>query len=147
MTDWQPYREPLRVTLTRTLGIAAVAAAIASRWMGGLHHWPVLAVLMLWPAFGGHWIDVLFLNWLRPRLPAERAIQLVARLAVWFAGGIVLAIGLRLTAILLASPTAARWPMAWTTWAMAGALFIAIELVAHAALQLRGRASFYNGLG
>lgn len=147
MTDWKPYREPLRVTLTRTLGIAAVAAAIASRWLGGLHRWPVLAVLTLWPALGGHWIDLFFLNWLRPRLPAARSIQLVARLAVWFAGGMVLAFGARATAVLISSSVTSRWSLAWTTWAMAGALFIGIELVAHAALQLRGRASFYNGLG
>lgn len=146
MAEWQPYREPLRVTLTRTLGIAVLAATIAAprlRWLGGFRRWPVLVLLMLWPSFGGHWVDLLFLNWLRPRLPAARSIQLIARLAVWFAAGIILAFGARMTANLLL----VRPPAAWLPWAMAGAAFVAIELVAHAALQLRGRASFYNGLG
>src|SRR6185369_16862966 len=80
MADWQPYREPLRVTLTRTIGIAIVAGAIASSWLGGIRRWPILVVLMLWPAFGGHWVDLLFLNWLRPRLPSGRAVQVAARI-------------------------------------------------------------------
>lgn len=143
MADWQPYDEPLRVTLTRTLIIASLAGAVVAPWSGGLRRWPILSLLMLWPAFGGHWVDVLFLNWLRPRLPAASHIQRAARMAVWFVGGILLALGARLTATLLLS----RPPAAWLTWAMAGTAFVSIELIAHAALHLRGRASFYNGLG
>jgi hypothetical protein len=98
---------------------------------------------MLWPSFGGHWIDLLFLNWLRPRLPAARPIQIAARVAVWLAGGIVLALGARVTALLILT----RPLGAWSTWAMAGAAFIGVELIAHAVLHFRGRPSFYNGLG
>jgi len=143
MADWQPYREPLRVTLTRTFSIAVLAATVAAPWLGGFRRWPVLVVLMLWPSFGGHWVDLFFLNWLRPRLPVARSIQRVARIALWFAAGIVLAFGARMTGNLLL----ARPPMAWLPWAIAGTAFVAIELVAHAALHVRGRASFYNGLG
>jgi fatty acid desaturase len=143
MADWQRHREPLRVTLTRTLSVAILAGAIVAPWTGGLRRWPVLAVLMLWPAFGGHWVDLLFLNWLRPRLPAARQIQRAARIALWFLGGIVLALGAWLTAMLLL----ARPNVTWLTWPMAGTVFVALELIAHAALHLRGRASFYNGLG
>lgn len=143
MAEWQPFREPLRVTLTRTLSIAVVAGAIVALSSGRLRLWPAVSLLMLWPAVGGHWIDLLFLNVIRPRLPDRRAIQLLARIAVWFSGGIVLAAGVRLTARLL--PAHSR--LAWLTWATAGIVFIAIELVAHAGLHLRGRPSFYNGLG
>jgi hypothetical protein len=106
MTDWQPYREPLRTTLVRTVSIALLAGALVALWSGGLRRWPAMSLLMLWPAFGGHWVDLLFLNYLRPR------------------------------------PR-----VAWLTWAIAGVAFITIELIAHAALHLRGRPSFYNGLG
>jgi hypothetical protein len=143
MAGWQPYREPLRVTLTRTIGIAMFAAAVAAPWLGGFRRWPMLVVLMLWPSFGGHWIDLFFLNWLRERLPSATLVQRVARIALWFAGGMVLALGARLTAALIFS----RPPATWLPWAVAGAAFVAIELVAHAALQFRGRPSFYNGLG
>jgi hypothetical protein len=98
---------------------------------------------MLWPSFGGHWVDVWFLNWLRPRLSVARAVQVWARLGVWFVGGIGLALGMALTAIALNEFVPARWPVLW----FGGLAFIGIELVAHLALQLRGRPSFYNGRG
>ncbi len=143
MTDWQPYREPLRVTLIRTVSIALVAGALVALRARALGLWPVFSLLMLWPAFGGHWIDLLFLNGLRPRLPSSRVVQRLTRIAVWFAGGVVLAIGVRLTGrLLLEHPR-----LAWLTWATAGVLFVGVELVAHAGLHLRGRPSFYNGLG
>jgi hypothetical protein len=143
MPDWRPYREPLRVTLTRTISIAIVAGAVVASRSGGVRRWPLLSLLMLWPALGGHWIDLAFLNWLRPRLPVSRRIQVVARIAVWFVGGMALALGARLTATLLLE----HQSLAWLTWAMAGTAFVGIELVAHGALHLRGRPSFYNGLG
>jgi hypothetical protein len=142
MTDWQPYREPLRATLTRTLSIALVAGGVAALLSGGgIKRWSLLSLVMLWPAFGGHWIDLLFLNGIRPHLPSTPVVQRLARLAVWFAGGILLAAGARLTAGVLL----ARTRLSWLTWATAGALFIGVELVAHAALHLRSRPSFYDG--
>jgi hypothetical protein len=138
-----PYVESLRATLTRTIAIAAVAAVIVSTWSGGLRRWPILFMIMMWPAFGGHWIDLFFLNWLRQRLPPATTVQRVARLTLWFGGGIVLAIGARMTATRLMGGPPARWP----TWEIAGAGFVAIELIAHAVLHLRGRPSFYDGKG
>lgn len=143
MPEWQPYREPLRRTLIRTLTIALVAGAVVALWSGRWRRWPVLSLLMLWPAFGGHWIELLFLNAVRPRIPASRTTQRLVRFMVWFAGGVVLALGVQLTVRVLLG----RAPMAWLTWAIAGTAFVTIELVAHAVLQLRGRPSFYNGLG
>ena len=37
---------------------------------------------MLWPSLGGHWVELWFLNWLRPRLPVARGAQIVTRLGV-----------------------------------------------------------------
>ncbi len=65
------------------------------------------------------------------------------RVAVWFVGGGVLALGVRLTATLLRQ----RAGLPWLTWAGAGAAFVGIELIAHAVLFARGRPSFFNGLG
>jgi len=143
MADWKPFREPIRVTLTRTVSIALVAGAVVALSAGGVRLWPAYTLLMLWPAFGGHWIDLLFLNGLRPHLPANRLIHTLARLLVWFVGGVALATGAQLTARALFSPPI----LFWLTWAIAGVVFVGIELVAHAALHLRGRPSFYNGLG
>src|SRR5438034_11043719 len=107
---WQPYREPLRVTLLRTGTIAVVVGALLARpWReGGLARWPMATLLVLWPALGGHFVEVWFLNWLRPRLPDARAVQVGARIGVWFVGGIGLALGMRLTAMALGLRPA-RW--------------------------------------
>ncbi|MDB5319802.1 MAG: hypothetical protein JWN40_1433 [Phycisphaerales bacterium] len=142
-SQWQPYREPLRITLLRTGVIALVVGAVlALRW-GGLARWPIATLLALWPSFGGHWVELWFLNWLRPRLPNARSLQLAARVAAWFVGGAALAVGMYLTAMALAPFQPARWP----AWWLGGLAFIGIELVVHVVLQLRGRPSFYNGRG
>jgi hypothetical protein len=143
MTEWQPYDEPLRVTLVRTVGIALVAGAVIAVSFGRPSLWPVTSALMLWPSFGGHWLELWFLNWLRPRLSASRVMQNAARVAVWFGGGVVFGVGMWLTAMTLTSVQ--RPP--WATWWAAGFAFIGVELVAHVALQLRGRPSFLNGRG
>jgi hypothetical protein len=143
MTDWQPYREPLRTTLTRTVGLALVAGTVLAIWMGRITLLPVTTLLMLWPSLGGHWVEIWFLNWLRPRIPASRGVQILARLLVWFAGGVVLATGMCLTTMVFARFPPERWPLWW----YGGLAFIVLELVVQLGPQLRGRPSFYNGRG
>jgi hypothetical protein len=142
-SEWQPYREPLLTTLLRTGIIAVVVGAVlAWRW-GGLSRWPMATLLVLWPSFGGHWVEIGFLNWLRPRLSSARAVQVAARVLVWFLGGIGLAFCMGLTAMALAGSPPVRWP----AWWLGGLAFIGIELGVHLVLQLRGRSNFYNGRG
>jgi hypothetical protein len=142
-SQWQPYREPLRITMLRTGIIAIVVGAVLARLWGGLARWPMATLLVLWPSFGGHCVEVWFLNWLRPRLSITRSVQVAARFGVWFVGGAGLAIGMGLTAMALVGFRQAHWP----AWWLGGLAFIGIELVAHLVLQLRGRPSFYNGRG
>src|SRR5579863_1137076 len=140
---WQPYREPLHTTVLRNGLIAIIAGAVLARFWGGLARWPTTTLLMLWPSFGGHWVEVWFLNWLRPRLSRARVEQVMARIGVWFLAGGFLADGMELTAMVLAGSRTAHWP----AWWIGGSAFIGIELVAHLALQLRGRPGFFNGRG
>jgi hypothetical protein len=142
-SQWQPYREPFRVTILRTSMLAITVGAVLARSWGGLARWPMDTLLVLWPSLGGHFVEVWFLNWLRPRLSNARALQVVARVGVWFVGGTGLAIAMGLSALALAGFRPAHWP----AWWLGGLAFIGIELVAHVVLQLRGRASFYNGRG
>lgn len=148
MTTWEPYREALRVTLMRTGAIALVVGAVIARpWSGGggLARWGLAAALMLWPALGGHWVEVGFLNGLRPRISAEPSVQVGTRLGVWFVGGMALALGMVATAAGLGVREGwLGWKRAW--W-IGGLALIAIELVAHLVLWSRGRASFYDGKG
>lgn len=143
MTTWQPYREPLAVTLARTVGIALIVGGVLAHQWGGLRQWPMATALILWLSLGGHWLELWFLNWLHPRLPEARRVQLAARLALWFIGGVGLAFGMRLTAVAFTG----RWPAPRATWWMAGFAFIGIEVVAHMVLQLRHRPSLFNGRG
>ena len=142
-SPWLPYREPLRVTILRTGMIAIVVGAVLARLWGGLARWPMATLLVLWPSFGGHWVEVWFLNWLRPRLSITRSVQVAARVGVWFGGGAGFTIGMGLTAMALAEFRPAHWP----AWWLGGLAFIGIELVTHLVLQLRGRPSCYNGRG
>src|SRR4051812_25727588 len=144
---WEPYRESVRTTLLRTGTIALIGGAVLALGWGGLSRWPAATLLVLWPALGGHWVEVWFLNWLRPRLPGPRAVQGGARVGVWFIGGAALMLGMRLTAAALYGPRPARWHGWWVGWWVGGLAFVGIELAAHLLLQLRGRPSFYNGRG
>lgn len=143
MIQWQPYREPLHRTLLRTGTIALIVGAGLARWRGGLSYWPLATLIALWPSFGGHWVEVLFLNLLRPRITSARALQVGARLAVWFIGGVTLAFAMRFTAMLIDGFSPAHWP----AWWIGGIAFICIELVVHLVMQLRGLPNFYNGRG
>ena len=142
-TPWQPYQEPLRTTLRRNIIIALVAGAVVTRWSDGWSRWPAATLIMLWPSFGGHWVELWYLNWLRPRISAARQVQIAARIATWFVGGVGLAAGMLLTARALGSFRQVPWMLLW----IGGCAFICVELVAQLALQLRRRPSFYNGLG
>jgi len=75
-SHWQPFQEPLRATLLRNGTIAIVVGAVLARFSGGLARWPMDTLLVLWPALGGHWVEVWFLNWLRPRLSIACGVQL-----------------------------------------------------------------------
>src|SRR4051794_39976373 len=88
---WQPHREPLRTTLLRTVTIALAAGVALAVGSKGNIALPIAFVVMLWPSLGGHYVELWYLNWLQPRLPSPRTMQVVARLGTWFVGGVVLA--------------------------------------------------------
>jgi hypothetical protein len=98
-------------------------------------------LLVLWFSLGGHWVELWFLNWLRPRLGEARVAHIAARLVIWFVGGAALGAGVAMTMRLARWPQAVRQP----AWWLAGFAFIAVELCAHAALSLRRRPNFYSG--
>lgn len=138
---WVPFREPPRATIVRNLTIALVTGFVFAQFTGGLARWPVATLLMCWPTFGGHFVELAFLNGLRPRLPRARAIQVIVRLAWWFGAGVGLLYAMRLTAEALSLTRAPLWFPLW----MGGVAFIGVEFVAQLAVQLRGLPSFYDG--
>jgi hypothetical protein len=102
----------------------------------------MLATLLLWPTLGGHFVDVLYLDAVQPKLPPGNGTRVAVRIAFWFVGGVLLYSGLQFTANVLT-----KFRPQWPTWWVGGAAFVAIELVAHLAPLLRGRPSFYNSRG
>ena len=143
---WQPYREPLSTTLVRTGTIALVAGAALAGYRGGLARWPMGTLLALWPALGGHFVELCFLNCIRPRLPDAPAVQAGVRVGVWFVAGAGLALGIVLTARALGELRPGQWSV-WRVCGLGGLAFIGIEGVAHLLLQLGGKPSFFNGRG
>jgi len=97
----------------------------------------------LWPSLGGHYVELAYLDVVRPRLSASRAARTLARIAVWFVGGALMVVGMHFTALLLRAPK----PLPTSAWWIGGFVFIGIELVAHLVLHARGRSSFYGGRG
>jgi hypothetical protein len=145
-TTIRPSHEPLRATVLRNGLIAIIAATVitvSSSHSAQPIRWPIAFITMLWPTFGGHWLEVWYLNWLRPRLPSSQSLQRLARLATWFVAGCVLGVGMVLTARAIDGSRFTPWP----AWWFAGVAFIGIELVVHAGVQARGQPSFYNGRG
>lgn len=143
---YQSFREPLRATLIRNGVIAICVATVIVMTTPGsnrAHRWMVAVILLLWPTFGGHCLEVGFLDWLRPRLPESGLVQRAARLAAWFLGGCALGACMLLTARVLNEGQVMRWP----AWWVPGAAFVGIELIVHGGLQLRGMPSFFNGRG
>jgi hypothetical protein len=133
--------EPLQVTLVRTGGIALVVGLVAAVVQHQSSSWPHWTVFALWFTFGGHWVELFYLNRLRPRLALTRSAQVTGRLLIWLVGGTLLMIGARITASALGTPS-----MRLPPWWLGGAAFVCLELLVHALLQLRGQPNFYNGL-
>lgn len=126
----------------RNVTIAAVAGAGLAIHDRELSLWPSCSVLALWFSLGGHYVEVLFSNRIRPRFRTVRRTLMISRLLVWFAGGALLYVGMAITARAL--PLA---PPGFRLWWFGGLLLVGIELVVHAVLALRGRPNFYRGNG
>src|SRR5687768_7914483 len=91
-------REPLSRTLARNVAIAAaVGAGFAIRYHE-VAVWLPSSLLALWFSLGGHYVEVLFLNGIRPRLQAVRLVLATSRLVVWFVGGAFLYTCIAITA-------------------------------------------------
>jgi len=94
----------------------------------------------LWFSFGGHWVELFFLNWLRPRLRAARWSQILGRVLTWLVAGTLLMIAARITVLSLGTQVIRLPP-----WWLGGPVFLSVELFVHALPQLRGQPNFYNG--
>jgi len=135
----QSFHEPLRVTLLRTGLLGLVVGIVVARVRGHPTAWPQWTAFALWFTFGGHWVEVFFLNWFRHRIPPARSAQIAGRLLTWLVGGTWLMLGAWITAMVLGTPHRELPP-----WWLGGPIFILLELLVHVPMLLRGGPSFYK---
>ena len=77
--SWPRFDEPFRFTLARTETLAAIVGAVLALQRHDLKLFLPVAALALWFTLGGHYVELAFLNGLRPRIPHNRLTQAVAR--------------------------------------------------------------------
>jgi hypothetical protein len=116
-----------------------VGVALYQRQLGLV---PFATLFALWFTLGGHFLELLLRNHLRPQISSGAAVQALARVLGWFAGGALLYQGALTTRAILTGRSAAAWP-----WWMAGLAFVGVELLVHLLLRVRGLPSFYDGRG
>ena len=139
---WEPFTESWRATALRT-GLLALAIGVGvGLYQRQLASVPLVTLFALWFTLGGHFLEVLLRNRLRRRISSQTAVQALARIACWFAGGCVLYQGALGTRAILTGRGALAWP-----WWMAGIAFVGVELLVHLLLRARGQPSFYDGRG
>ena len=153
---FQPYRESLLTTVARTGAIAIVVTTVIC--LVQFHHLPStsgqlyfcfgLLVFVSWITFGGHWVEIAYLNGIRPRIAHWPDSSLtVLRLCVWIVGGALLfAAGLISRTLLLTGALPPK-SQAFGALLVGGPAFIVVEMVAHIFLMGRGRPSFWNRRG
>jgi hypothetical protein len=141
-TRWRPFTEPWRITALRTGTIALAIGLGVGLYTRQFAMVFLASVLALWFTLGGHVLEVVFRNQIRPRIGGSATVLAVTRLVYWFGGGSALYAGALATRVILTSHGAVSWP-----WWTGGVAFVGLELVVHLLLHARRQPSFYNGRG
>ncbi len=148
MGNPEKYPELFFQTVKRTI-ITTTVIAIVLTWSGvfptGGKSKPELFG-MIWLiafciVFGGHWLELVFINYLKFGLPGNILLLYFVRIAYWFLCSVPLFIAANAVANLFSHTTQhlGRW------WAF-GLIYIGIQLLMHAIMHIRLRKSFYNGV-
>jgi hypothetical protein len=137
---WPRFHEPIRRTLVRNLAIAAVVGAAFAFWKRDAGLLFPFSALALWFSLGGHYVEVVFLNEIRPRISGARLMQRCARLATWFIGGAILYVCMAITArVLLVQPPRLGYGGA------AGCFLLVLSFWRMPFLPCGAHPTFYNG--
>jgi len=148
MKNPEKFTESFTKTVIRTI-ITTTIIAIILYW---LHVFPTgdkskLSLFeMIWSivfciVFGGHWLELLFINYIKFALPKNILLLYFIRIVYWFLCSVPLFFIADLVDNLFSHNTGhlGHW------WAF-GFFYIAIELFMHAIMQIRSKKSFYNGV-
>ena len=139
---------PFIQTVIRTIITTTIIAVILyfSRVFpsGGQSKQVVFA--MIWSAvfcivFGGHWLELLYINYLKFALPKNIWLLYFTRIVYWFLCAIPLLFVAELVVNLVSDQK-----IHLGQWWKFGFFYIGIELFMHAIMQTRFKKSFYNGV-
>ncbi len=144
----QPYRESAAATILRTFAIAVVLTTVLSGvlYAAGLatgspiRLWLTTFPAILWFPLGGHFVELVYLNFLRIRWPWWHRHRRSGRIIVWFLGGLPLGAGLWWTWTSLGNTLPAALPW-W--WGMP--FFVVVEFIVHGIRHTLGYPNFWDG--
>jgi hypothetical protein len=144
----QKFPEAVMRTLIRTLITATIIAALIyflrlfpHGLRNRLSQFEMIWLMIFSIVFVGHWLELLFINYLKFALPKKLLLLYVVRIAYWFACAIPLFF---IADFIYRLFTGALGGFA--NWWMFGLIYIGIELFMHAIMQANFKKSFYNGV-
>ena len=146
------YSEKITETFLQTLVRTIITATIISLVLYFIHVIPfkgkskLMEYGVIWAAFFsiffvGHWIELLFVNVIKFRLPGNIYVLYIVRICYWFVSSILLFLIANTIRELLVSNS--RQLGNW--WSL-GFLYIGVQLLMYAIMQIRLKKSFYNGV-
>ncbi|MDB5134129.1 MAG: hypothetical protein JWP37_732 [Mucilaginibacter sp.] len=148
MENPEKNTEPFIQTIIRTILTTTIIAVILY-WVhlfpsGGkskLTQFEMIWSVVFCVVFGGHWLELVFINYLKFALPKNILLLYLIRVAYWFLCAIPLFFVMNLICNSFSHKTGhlGHW------WAF-GFFYIGIELLMHAIMQMRFKKSFYNGV-
>jgi hypothetical protein len=147
MKDPEKYTESFIKTCVRTILTTTIIAVILYL----LHIFPsgykskVTLFEIAWSVvfcivFGGHWLELIYINFIKFSLPKNILLLYLVRIVYWFLCSIPLLFMANLVFDLFSYK--AHLP----NWWVFGFVYIGIQLFMHAIMQIRYKKSFYNGV-
>ena len=144
--------EKITETFLQTLVRTIITATIISLVLYSIHVIPfngkskLIEYAVIWAAFFsiffiGHWIELLFVNVIKFRLPRNIYVLYIVRICYWFVSSILLFLIANTIRELLVSNSRQLG-----NWWSFGFLYIGVQLLMYAIMQIRLKKSFYNGV-
>jgi len=148
MENPEKNTEPLIQTVIRTILTTTIIAFILY-WLhifpsGGkskLTQFEMIWSIVFFIVFGGHWLELVFINHIKFALPKNISLLYFVRISYWFLCSIPLFLMMSLINNLFSHKTGNLGH-----WWIFGFFYIGIQLLMHAIMHIRYKKSFYNGV-
>lgn len=148
MRDPEKNTESFIQTVKRTIITTTIIAVILFCFRifpsGGKTN--IAAFATIWTAvfcivFGGHWLELLFINHIKFVLPKNMLFLYFVRICYWFLSAVLL-----FAVATLANNLLSQRAGYLGGWWIFGLIYIGIQLVMYAIMHIRFKKSFYNGV-